>query len=154
MRRWLSLLVIFLAVILGVLLIPQIPSAPPQPTFVLRFIGFTNTGTRDEALFYVSNPPPWHLLAPQEVTKKGSKVQAGRNYFGSGLSVSASASGGLIVGVWVETTNEPSRIVLRYQQSSTGLRATWENFLEARGRQVHRRDYFVTNETSIVAPRE
>src|SRR4051794_40330786 len=132
MKRRLPILVIILTVIFGAVLIVQFSGAPPPPrqALTLHFMGYTNTGVRSEALFFLSNPPPWHLLAPQEVTKKSALAGQRGSFFGSGLSLYPSPSNHVTLGVWVETTNEPSRIVLRYQESSEGLRGEYENFME------------------------
>jgi len=155
-RRTLSLV---MAIAILVLLIGLLRSPHPHwtpPVVNVAFLGFTNSGIGTEALFALTNPPAvavslHSVRAAAHGDGTGAKEERGSFSWGR------RESWALAYAISVDTTNEPLRVVLEFQQRAVGPRRFIELVREVFGRLTHNdrefftgHAFFVTNETRII----
>ena len=153
MRRTAFLLI---AIVVSAVVISLLRSQHPPPSSVdIAFLGFTNSGALTEALFAFTNPPDV-AVSLYSVRAVAHTDRTGANDERGSFSWGRRESWGLAYAVSVDTTNEPLRIVLKFQQRAAGPRRVIELAREVFGRLAHNeRDFFtghaffVTNETRI-----
>jgi hypothetical protein len=151
-KRVIILVLLALLCLVGLLTFRPRVTAPSVAT---SFLGFTNSGSRQEALFALSNPPPASvsLHSVRRLSDTGDDatgLEAGH------FSWTRREHWGLPYAITVHTTNEPLRVVFEFQQRSVGPRRIGEQIREVFGRITgNEREFFtgatffVTNETKI-----
>lgn len=151
MNKWALMLVVLVSAYLVGLLSSR-PKAP-APTVATGFLGFTNAGARQEALFAVSNPPiaVLNLHSVRRLSRGGTNASVGE---AGRFSWMRREPWGLPYAITVDTTNEPLQVVFKFQKRSVGPRRIVEYILEEFGRMTgNEREFFtgstffVTNET-------
>jgi len=149
-KRVLIVVLLALACLVGFLSFrPKIAA----PSVVTSFLGFTNSGARQEALFALSNPPnaAVSLHSVRRLSNAGDDAavrEAGH------FSWARREQWGLPYAITVDTTNEPLRVVFKFQHRAVGPRRIVEQIREMFGRIIgNEREFFtgstffVTNET-------
>src|SRR6266446_6484015 len=110
--KWVLIVTAVLALLISILRLPHPYSAP---VVNLAFVGFTNSGAGVEAVFALTNPPKVAVTL-HSVRAAAHGDQSGatqeRGYFTWGRKV----SWGLAYAISVDTTNEPLRVVIKFQQ--------------------------------------
>jgi hypothetical protein len=121
----------------------------------VAFLGFTNSGAGTEALFALTNPPAV-AVSLHSVRAAARTGRADANEEKGSFSWGRRESWGLAYAISVITTNEPLRVVLKFQQRAAGPRRLIELVREVFGRLAHNdrefftgHVFFVTNETRI-----
>jgi hypothetical protein len=150
---WLLMATVILALLISLLRLPHPHWTPPVVNVV--FLGFTNSGTGTEALFALTNPPAVAVTL-HSVRAAAHSDRAGAKEERGSFSWGRRESWGLAYAVSVDTTNEPLRVVLEFQQRAAGPRRLIELVREVFGRLAHNdrefftgHAFFVTNETRI-----
>ncbi len=140
------LLAIVVVAIVGAFLIGTLLGNPPRDV-ALGFVGLTNTGTRTEALFVLSNHPGnlWiGVTGVSRNTADGWVAETGffnLNFHGS------------LLGIPINTTNEPSRTVVLIRLPSMADRVKHtieETFHVGNASTFSGRSYSITNEIPVV----
>ena len=153
-KKWLAVAGVVL--VIGVVsLVMTLREPPPPPAVALHFLGFTNSSGNAEALFTLNEPLPDAAIEIYSVRLKNS---TGPNSLERGNFSWAHGDGSsLTLGVTVDTTNEPLRVVFRFQRRNVGLRrlvdVVRERLAKLRGRDLELftgSTFYVTNETSVV----
>jgi hypothetical protein len=120
---------------------------PPLPVVTSRFLGFTNSGARTEALFAIHDPPDANF-GVYEVTRLADAGRTNPRPAGH-FSWARREPSGLLTAISVIATNEPLRVVFEFQLSAglrDVIRQQWERL---KGNEVYiksGRTFFVTNE--------
>jgi len=152
--KWPLVVAAVLALLISIL---RLPHPHSTPVVNLAFIGFTNSGAGVEALFALTNPPKVAVTL-HSVRAAAHGDQSGatqeRGYFTWGRK----ESWGLAYAISVDTTNEPLRVVIKFQQRAAGPRRFIEQMRELFGEITHNERefftgnlFFVTNETKITS---
>ena len=152
--KWLLIVAAVLSLLISTL---RLPHPHSRPFVNLAFIGFTNSGAGAEALFALTNPPKVAVtLHSVRAAAPGDHSDATqeRGCFSWGKR----ESWGLAYAISVDTTNEPLRVVLKFQQRAVGPRRVIERVREIFGEITHNERefftgnlFFVTNETKITS---
>lgn len=147
-KRVLILCLVSLVCLVGLLSIPRKNVIPSVST---KFLGFTNSSGQPEALFALSNPPA-AAFSIHSVRRISTNDVAARD--AGRFSWARRERWGLQSAIAVNTTNEPLRIVFRFQQRAIGPRRIVEQLRELLGRITGKErefftgsKFFVTNET-------
>jgi hypothetical protein len=151
-KRVLILVLLVLACLVGLLISrPKVAA----PSVVTSFLRFTNSGARQEALFALSNPPN-AAVSLHSVRRLSNAGDAATAREAGQLSWTRREVWGLPYAITVDTTNEPLRVVFKFQQRAVGPRRIVEQVREVFGRITgNEREFFtgsiffVTNETKI-----
>src|SRR5438876_10410107 len=114
--KWLLIVAAVLSLLISTL---RLPHPHSRPFVNLSFIGFTNSGAGVEALFALTNPP--------KVAVTLHSVRAAAHGDQSGATQERGTWGrkeswGLAYALSVDTTNEPLRVLLKFQQRAVGPR--------------------------------
>ena len=153
-RRTVCLLIATIISSVGISLLRS-PHQHPASIDV-AFLGFTNSGALIEALFAFTNPPDVAVsLSSVRAAAHTDLTDANAAERGS-FSWGRRESWGLAYAISVDTTNEPLRVVLKFQQRAAGPRRMVELVREVLGRLARNEKefftghfFFVTNETRI-----
>lgn len=152
-RKWLLLAGVVL--VIGVVsLVLALRDPPPPPAVALHFLGFTNSNGNAEALFTLGEPLPDAAIELDSVRLKNSTGPGGLEH--GNFSWARGDGSSLTLGVTVDTTNEPLRVVFRFQRRNVGLRRLLdlarERLAKVRGRDLELftgSEFYVTNETRV-----
>src|SRR6185369_15701758 len=153
-QKWLALAGVVL--VIGIVsLVMTLRDPPPPPAVSLHFLGFTNSSGNAEALFTLNEPLPDAAI---EIYSVRSRNSTGPNSLERGNFSWARGDGSsLTLGVTVDTTNEPLRVVFRFQRRNVGLRRlidlVRERLAKLRGRDLELftgSAFYVTNETRVI----
>ena len=153
---WTLVIVAFATLFIAGWRLLSIPWSPPAvPVY---FACYTNSGAGPEALFMMTNPPN----AAVELSSVRSDAQAhgGAMLDRGQFSWGRREPWGLVYAVGVDTTNEPLRVVFKFQLRCRGPKMIFEQARELFGQITGReREYFtgmtffVTNETKLAGPK-
>ena len=151
-------LCVLAAVAILALLVSLLRSPPPHwtaPVVNVAFLRFTNSAAGTEALFALTNPPAV-AVSLHSVRAAARAGVPGANAERGSFSWCTREPWGLVYAINVETTNEPLRVVLMFQQRVASPRRLIELAREVFGRLTHNKQefftghvFFVTNETRI-----
>jgi len=144
--------VLFLLCLIGMMILSR---SPPEPLATIAFVGFTNSSSRAQAVFALTNPPTVALGLHSVRTIDRSESAVSTQEVGH-FSWSTKTSWGLLYAVTVDTTNEPLRFIFKFQRRATGPRRITEQIHELVSkltdppREFYTGTvYFITNETAI-----
>jgi hypothetical protein len=131
----------------------RLPSKPwSLPVVPVYLASYTNSGAGTEALFMMTNPPnaSIELLSVRSVDQAEGGAMREKGRFSWGRR----ETWGLVYAVGVETTNEPLRVVWKFQLRRRGPKRILEQARELFGQLTGREHeyftgtvFFVTNET-------
>jgi hypothetical protein len=128
-------------------------SPPAVPVY---FACYTNSGAAwPEALFLMTNPP--NASVELSSVRSEGQIDRGARRDRGGFDWCSREPWGLVYAVGVDTTNEPLRLVWKFQLRCRGPKRIFEQARELFGQLTGREHeyftgitFFVTNETKVV----